>query len=231
MTEELKPTPFDEPTVVGQSTGVLTPERRLAEGHRNQGATRPVPHPDAQAHAAPAAPVAAFDFVQHDGVEELKAGGLPTDLGPKYGGMIVAIAPFDSKVCIIARESYETAAILKLGLPEGEDLPGEYALMANKAAVLMAIKWAKMTMRGTPEVLEIARRHGWQVEGDVITLHGKEEGDHVRELFKVMMTRSNTLLLHLVRLSRGIQKLKDAEIAKLGKDFIFGRHVPFDLDA
>lgn len=169
-----------------------------------------------------------FDFQRHQGVQEMRKEGIWTDLGPRFGNMEVRLRPFYEGPVVVKKEAVEADIRMRLGLSDDEPLPGEYSIECNKAAVTMAITGARAKIKGTTKLLEIARKHGFQVDGDLVSLLGEEEPEAVRELYSVMMAESMHMVTTLVRASRGLHRLKDEEVARVGKGFIYGRHVKVD---
>lgn len=167
-----------------------------------------------------------FDFVVHEGVADMRKDGLWTYLGERFGDLEVRLRPFYEEAVVVRKEASEAAKRMTLGLEPGEPLPGEAGLDVNRDAVTMAITGARGAIRANAEMLEIARAQGWNIEDDEwIILTGKEEAEHVRAAFSVMMSISMHLMSTLVKGSRGLHTVPDKEIHAVGKDFIYGKHV------
>lgn len=178
---------------------------------------------------APEKPAAAnaggFDFVRHASVAGMRRRGIWTYLGERFGEMEVRLRPFTEEAVITAKEQSEQAERMKLGLSDEEPFPAEKALVVNRDAVAAAVTGARCRIRGTNPMLELARKSGWEVDGDWIRLTGEEEEDAVRRLFRLMMEASIDLLTTLVAASRAMRRVPDEEIAKVGEGFIYGRHL------
>lgn len=169
-----------------------------------------------------------FDFVRHEEVQKMRQAGIWTFLGDRFGNLEVRLRPFYEEPVVVKKEAAEQAIRMQLGLSDDDPLPGEKGIEVNKAAVNMAITGARGDVRGTAAMLQLARKHGIAVADGWITFSGHEEAEAVRDLFGLMVNTSMHLLTTLVRASRGLHRVKDEEVSRVGEAFVYGRHVKVD---
>lgn len=182
-----------------------------------------------------------FDFMMHERVQELHAGGIFTDLGRRWGGLWVRIRALHVKSVVIRREAAEQQVRRDLGLDEVEPIPPSEGIDVNKATVTMALTGARGRINASAAQVAIANECGWKVETLAATeerpeLHlvhfagdeKAEDPEKVRLFFAPILEASMPFLTTLIRASRQLQKVRDHEIDRMGKDFVFGQHVKLD---
>jgi hypothetical protein len=72
-------------------------------------------------------------------VQKQMSLGLWCDLGPRFGGLKVRERPFHIGAVVAKREAAERAVRVRLGLNDGDDIPGEEQIGITRAAVVMAV--------------------------------------------------------------------------------------------
>ena len=177
-----------------------------------------------------------FDFDLEERVNKCRAQGLKTPLGKRFNDMTVWLRPFDDPAVIVCREASVDFHRDDNHIEEGTDLPGELQLLVSKDAVTMAITGAKAQIKTTnPEMLFLAEEGAWSVVDGVVNLRGKdekaskpgklkfhEESELVRKFFRMMMGKSNPLLMELVAKSRKLSLEDNGVIDSMGEDYVYG---------
>lgn len=177
-----------------------------------------------------------FNAIRHARVESLRNRGIYIYLGERWGDLEVCMRDLQSEAVVTAREAKEDEIRMQLGLTDDDKLPNEAGAQCTKTAVATAITGARGTIEALPEMLEIARRHGWQIAGERVTLTGHEDGPSIATFFRPLVTGCPSLppgswsfTTTLVRMARGLKKVDDEVIDRLGKDFVYGRHLGAEL--
>lgn len=221
--------PDTTPVPTGESNA-LSPSPQPAPVHRTSTASGTGAASGGGAETGSKAKV--FDFGRHKAVQKMRASGIWTFLGERWGDLEVRLRPFHEEAVVVKREAAEQSIRLTLGLADDDPLPPEKGIEVNKAAVNMAITGARGRILADEEMLAAARKHGIRVEsaeeGEVVVLTGHEDPEAVRSLFAQIVDVSMHMLTTLVRASRALHKVRDEEVAKLGEAFVYGRHVAAD---
>ncbi len=181
-----------------------------------------------------------FDFMMHERVQKLHSGGIFTDLGRRWGGLQIRIRALHVRSVVVRREAAEQAARLALALDDSDPIPPSEGIEINKATVTMALTGARGRVNASPAQIAMANANGWPVETipatdktpelHLVTFTGEErdQQEEVRDFFAPVLEVSMPFMTTLIRASRQLQKVRDEEIDKLGKDFVFGQHVKLD---
>jgi hypothetical protein len=219
----------EEHTPAARSDDPGTYPNTLASVSAGAGAPPSLPPPPSQPDAQKPK---RFDFRTHTLVQKMRAAGIWTFLGDRWGDLEVRLRPFHEEAVVVKREAAEQAIRLTLGLADDDPLPPEKGIEVNKAAVNMAITGARGRILADEDMLRVARQHGFKIEsspeGDEVVLVGTEDAQQVRDLFALIVEVSMSMLTTLVRASRALHKVRDEEVARAGEAFVYGRHVKAD---
>ena len=175
-----------------------------------------------------------FDFRAHEAAQKMHKAGVWTDLGPRFGNLLIRLRPFHVHAVVVKRETTERMIRMQLGLREDEDIPAEKSIEVNRAAVTMAITGAKGNILGNPEMNQaalaaaISTQRLEQSEDVLISFVGVEDSENVRKVLAPMLDESMPFLTTLIRASQALQKVDDKELNHLGEAFVFGQHVKVD---
>lgn len=170
-----------------------------------------------------------FDFIRHERVQGFRRAGVWCYLGERYGDLEVRLRPFYEEAVVTAREAMEDQIRMELSLADDDPIPNDRGMQVTRESVAMAVTGARGAVRASGAQLDIARKLGWQRDGEVVTLRGSEDSGAVRDFFRPMIFGSMHLTTTLVRFSRALHKVKDEEIDSLGEAFVFGRHLGVEL--
>lgn len=185
--------------------------------------------------AAPAVQrVTFFDAARHKRVQKWRTGsGIWTDLGLRFGGLLLRVRQINSRHVQIAREALEQEIRRQTSNDAGPLTPEE-SRRVDAVAVKMAVTGARGAIAATEESSAAAKKHKLKTatqDGiDLVIFDGSEDVDAVRDALIDLINGSEDFSMAIIRAANRLKQVTDAEIDAVGEGFVFGQHAPLELE-